>query len=240
MKALSRFALVVVLLVTTVGVASAAFTGPYVDTWVTVGGTNNPSGNTLYVQDSLSSCNDTQITYFQFSAQDIQTVSGATLVLTAASTQIGLGSSPQLSIYGVADFEPASLTGSNAPLTTGVTAIQTIGVPSGTVVGNKFTFGGADPGLRNYIQSQAGGTVSLALSFSSACDGNNSQMNFYSQRYNTDTSRRPQLTVEGTKPNAVNLTETSAERVAWPLYVGLGALAVIVLGGVFLSRRKTA
>jgi len=240
MKIITRLAILVVLLVVTVGVASAAFTGPYVDTWVTLGGTNNPAGNTLFVQDSLGSCNDTQIAYLQFDATEIATVTSASLVLTNGDTRIGIDTAPQLSIYGVEDFSPAALTGSNAPSTTGLTPIQTVPFPSNTLQYQKFTFGGAHDGLRAYIQSQAGGVVTLALSFSSSCNGNNTQVNFYSQRHSVDVTRRPQLTVEGTKPTAVDLATTSAERVTWPMYAGLGALAVVLVAGLAVSRRRTA
>jgi len=239
MRTFSRLALVMVLLAATAGMASAAFTGPYVDTWVTVGGTNNPSGVTLYVQDSLSTCNDSQIAYLQFDASNIATVSSASLVLTAASTQIGLDTTPKLSIYGVADFDPATLTGTNAPLTTGLTAIQTVPVPPSTVAGSPFAFGGSDTALATYIGTQAGGVVTLALSFSADCNGTLSQMNFYSQRY-SNTAYRPQLTIEGTKPTAVDVSSTSAERTSLPLYAGLGAVALILVAGLAISRRRTA
>ena len=129
MKNISRLVLVTMLLAVTSGIASAAFTGPYVDTWVVVGGANNPSGKTLWVQDSLNTCNDSQIIYIQFDASQIQTVTGASLTLTATPDPIGVDTTPKLSLYGVADFDPATLTGSNAPTTAGLTPIQTLSVP---------------------------------------------------------------------------------------------------------------
>lgn len=245
MKALSRLALVVVLLVATAGVASADFTGPYVDTWVQLPSTSNPSNVTLYVQDSLSTCNDTQITYIQFDASNIATVSSASLVLFAGQTEIGLQSGPELSIYGVTDFNLA--TGAGAPTTAGLTPLQTINVPSTTVRFDPFTFGGSHTGLAGYIQTQANGatpqTVTLALSFSANCHGINSQLSFYSQRYSNATYH-PQLTIVGTKkdPNAVSLTTFSSDgsNLNWPLYIGLGALALIAAGGLVYSRRRAA
>lgn len=240
MKIFSRIALVAVMVAATAGIASAAFTGPYVDTWVVVGGANNPTGKTLWVQDSLNTCNDSQIIYFQFDASQFATVSGASLTLTSIPDPIGVDTTPKLSLYGVADFDPATLTGSNAPTTAGLTAIQTLNVPPATNNGDQFLFGGAHDGLRAYIQSQAGGVVTLALSFSADCNGINSQMAFYSQRYTTTPAYQPHLIVDGTKPNAVDLTTTSAERVTWPLYAGLGALAVVLAAGLAISRRRTA
>ena len=155
MKNISRLVLVTMLLAVTSGIASAAFTGPYVDTWVVVGGANNPSGKTLWVQDSLNTCNDSQIIYIQFDASQIQTVTGASLTLTATPDPIGVDTTPKLSLYGVADFDPATLTGSNAPTTAGLTPIQTLSVPPTTNNGALFTFGGAHDGLRAYVQSQA-------------------------------------------------------------------------------------
>lgn len=246
MKTYSRIALIAVLLVTTAGVASAAFTGPFYDTWVQLTSPdNNPSGNTLRVEGSLGSCNDSQVTYFQFDASEFQTVSGATLVVTAAGTAIQLESTPQLSLFGVTDFNPATLNGTNMPVTDELEPIQTLPVPppvppATSLVGTQFTFGGSNSGLKDYIQTQVGGTVTLALAFSGQCSAVSSAVTFYSQEYSTNVSYRPQLTIEGTKPTAVDLATTSAERVTWPMYAGLGALAVVLAAGLAISRRRTA
>ncbi len=246
MKTYCRIALIAVLLVTTAGVASAAFTGPFYDTWVQLTSPdNNPSGNTLRVEGSLGSCNDSQVTYFQFDASEFQTVSSATLVVTAAGTAIQLESEPQLSLFGVADFNPATLNGTNMPVTDALEPIQTIPVPAPvppatSLLGTKFTFGGSDPELKNYIQTQAGGTVTLALAFSGQCSAVSSALTFYSQEYSTNVTYRPQLTIEGTKPNAVTVATSSAETVTWPLYAGLGAVALVVIAGLAVSRRRTA
>jgi hypothetical protein len=250
MKFITRFALVIALLAVTVGVASAAFNGPYYDVYVNVGGTVQPSQIVLYVQDSTPTCTDTQVTYFQFDASNIKTVSTASLELTVGGTKISVSDGAaltQLSIYGVNDFVQGSLTGTNAPLTTGLTPIQTLALPANLAQYDKVSFSGSN--LADYIQSQTptglngvpgDGTVTLALSFSANCGAQNSQLNFYSQEYTTDTTRQPQLVVTGTKPNSVEVSQASAQRTAWPLYAGLGTIALFVVAGVVISRRRTA
>lgn len=242
MKLITRLVLVLVLLLSAVGVASAAFTGPMYDTYVQVGGSNFPTAAQMLVQDSTGSCTDTQVIYLQFDASNIGTVSSASLVLTHGQTLIGIDTNPVLTLYGVADFDPATLTGSNAPVPSTGQVIQNLTIPSTTTAGTKITFGGADSGLANYIQSQANGdnVVSLALSFSASCNPVNSQLNFYTSEYNTTPANRPQLTVNGTTPTAVEMSKAEAQPVSWPLYAGLGAVALVVVAGVVLTRRRTA
>jgi hypothetical protein len=242
MKHVTRLTLVLVLLVLTFGVASAAFTGPFYDTYVIIGSTNTPTAPQVIVADSTASCTDTWIAYFQFDASAIGTASSASLVLTHGNTLVGLGSNPTLTLYGTADFDQATLNGTNNPPTGGATVIQSQPIPSGTVAGTKLTWGGSDPGLRNYIQTQANtdNVVTLALSFSANCDQVNSQVNFYSSEYNTTPANRPQLTVEGTTPTAVDMSSASAQQTSWPFYVGLGAVALVVVAGLAISRRRTA
>lgn len=51
----------------------------------------------------------------------------------------------------------------------------------------------------------------------------------------------PQLTITAVGPNAVTLTDSSAQQTnSLPLYAGLGALALVAAVGVGLSRRRTA
>jgi hypothetical protein len=52
---------------------------------------------------------------------------------------------------------------------------------------------------------------------------------------------RPSLQIaDSGQPLAVDMSNASAERVSWPLYAGLGALGLIVVAGVAVTRRKTA
>lgn len=242
MKHLSYVVLVFVLLAVTVGAASAAFTGPYYDTYVILGsgGTNNPTAPQVVVADSTGTCNDTWIGYFQFDASGIGTVSSASLVLTHGGTLNGLANNPTLTLYGVADFDPATLGPTNAPTTSGADVIENKVIASATTSGTKLTWGGSDPELKNYIQRQADtdNVVTLAMSFSANCS-TTSQVNFYSQEFSTAGSR-PVLTIEGTNPNSVEVSTASAQRTAWPLYAGLGAVALFVVAGVVISRRRTA
>jgi hypothetical protein len=248
MKTSTCLILAVVLILAGVGVVSADFSGPFYDTYVTLGsaGANNPTAISMFVQDSTGVCTDTQIAYIQFSAGTIGTVTSASLVLTEGATAIGLdgATAPMLTLYGVADFDQASLSSTNAPKTTdsGVVVIQSQSMPSSAVArGTKLTWGGSDPGLMNYIQSQINGdkVVTLAMSFSANCNSVNSQMNFFTQDYNTDLTFRPVLNIAAT-PSAVTMSTFQAANPAanWPLITGLGALVALAAGGVLFYRKR--
>ena len=236
------------LLLAAAGAASADFSGPFYDTYVTVGGANNPAAVSMFTQDSTGACTDTQIAYIQFSASTIGAMTSASLVLTEGATAIGLDGAtpPTLSLYGVADFDPATLNGTNAPKTTdpGAVWIQSKPMPASAVArGNKLTWGGSDSGLMNYIQTQINTdkVVTLAMSFSANCNSNNSQMNFFSQEYSVDTTFRPVLDIKATTTAVTLSTFRPADpTVNWPLIVGLGALAAVAIGGLTVTRRRAA
>lgn len=239
-------------MVTTVGAASAAFTGPFHDTWVQQNGVNNAAATGINVQDSTAACTDTQIGYFQFDVSNIGKVNSAILELTHAPTAIGIATNTTaLTLYGVPDFDPATLDGSNDPLPSplpdplpaGVQVIQTKTFATVPRLDTKLRFGDTDAYLAQYIQSQANrdGVVTLALSFSAGCNGNNSQLIFFSQDYSANAARRPQLTVEFSNPTGVDMRTAAAQQPAsWPLYAGLAAVALFVVAGVVISRRRTA
>lgn len=246
MKIWYRALMVAMLLLSVVGIASANFTGPYYDTYIIVNGASFPVGPNLAIQDSTSSCNDSYVSFIQFDASNILTVDTATLRFTVGGTPAGLNNNPTLTLYGVADFDPATLNGTNYPKPSAGLVIQNIVIPAGAVAGYQVTYGVGDSALADYIESEANGalpqTVTLALSFSASCFTNTS-LSFYSQEGGT-AAQDPALDVTGTKkdPNAVALSAFSADdsKVTWPLYAGLGALGVIAAVAVGLSRRRAA
>lgn len=245
MKHWYRVLVLALLVFSIAGVASADFTGPFIDTYIitnTAG--NNPSAPNLPVQDQTANCNDNYISYVQFDASTIKTVNSASLKFTQGGTPAGLNNGPTLSLYGVADFDPATLSGATGgfPVPGSGTLIQSIVVPSSVPAGYTVTWGDADPGLANYIQSQADGDnkVTLAMSFSANCFSQWSNIAFYSQEGGT-AAQDPVLNIKGTsEPNAVSMSSASAERTSWPLYAGLAAVALVVVAGVMMSRRRTA
>jgi hypothetical protein len=254
MKTLVCLTLVLVIMLAAAGTASADFSGPFYDTWVQVGGANNPTSG-IWVQDSTGNCTDTQIAYIQFAANTIGTVTSASLTLTEGSTEIGLDNidvngvpfHPTLSLYGVADFDPDTLSGTNAPRTTapGVVKIQSILLTgSAFAKGNKLVWGGADTGLMDYVQAQARADkiVTLAMSFSANCNPSNSQITLFHQEYTVDPSFRPVLDIKASAPTAVTMSTFRATdpAVNWPLIAGLGALAAVVIGGLAVARRRAA
>lgn len=50
----------------------------------------------------------------------------------------------------------------------------------------------------------------------------------------------PVLQLTDTPPLAVDVSSASAQSTSWPLYAGLGAVALFVVAGVVISRRRTA
>lgn len=253
MKPIARLMITLVVLFSLFSVASATYTpSDLYDTYTSepsssdADGSNNPTAPQLKVSDQLemggTACIDSEVTYFVFDASNIGTATSASLVLTHGATLNGLASNPVLSLYGVADFNKDTLNGLNNPHPGLADLIQNMPIPSTTAAYSTIIFGGADSALAEYIQEQVDAkdyTITLALSFSANC-ATVTQVNFFSLDYTTDQSRRPQLTIEGTTPTAVNMTTTSAERTSLPLYAGLGAVALIVVAGLAISRRRTA
>jgi hypothetical protein len=255
MKFFARCALVVVLLVVSVGVASATYSS-YYDAWVTVGTAGKSELGTLQIRDSQSTCNDSDITYFRIDGANFQSVTSASLVLTVAGTRIGIAAAAPwtvLSLYGVPDITQATLDGTTAPVTnnpplTPLQSINLVGDTGGSLTtGTKLTFGGSNPALLDYIKNQttvagSDGIVTLALSFSGGC-ATTTTMTIYSSRWTANSSYQPALAIEGTKkdPNAVEVSTASAQQNnSWPLYAGLAAVALFVVAGVVISRRRTA
>lgn len=244
MKRWTHVLFVAMLLAAFSGVASANFTGPYYDTWIDKNVTGHyPTLPVLPVLDQGSSCNDDYIAYIQFDVSNILTVDSASLTLTQVDTPVGLNYGPTLTLYGVADFNSATLSGKSYPVPSAGTVIQSIALPTSLPAGYTVTWGGAsNAGLKNYIQQQADGdnVVTLAMSFSLDCFDVSSNIAFSSQ----EGAHPPVLTIAGTKvdPNAISLSTFSADdsKVTWPLYAGLGALALIVAGGLAISRRRAA
>lgn len=242
MKKLSRPVLALAILIATFSMSSAAFTAPLSDLYVDeIDGLAYNTGQ-LLVQDQTAACAGKQFAYFQFDGTNIATVTSASLILTHGATLNGIDSNPVLSLYEVPYYNPATIDGSNNPEPSGE-RLASVTIPSDTTQGTKITFEG--DALERSIQAQANTgnhIVSFALSFSSSCHTLVTQVNFYSTDYTQDVTRRPALTVEGTKkiPNAVDMGKASAEPVSWPLYAGLGVAALFVVAGVVITRRRTA
>lgn len=242
MRSYFRLALVLVILLTTFGAASAQTPGTLIDTWLdeTVG-TNNPTSPQLLVMDQTNSCaTEIQYVYFQFSVSQFQTVNSVSLQLTHASTIAGVENSPALSLYGTNDVDLAAMTPANNPTPSG-TPLASVTIPPSTSALTKITF--SSPELTQYVQQQANGdnTVTLIMSFSGNCSAITTQLNFYSMDYTGDATRKPALTVLGT-PLAVSLSNAEAQQQpnAWPFYAGIAAVALLVVAGVTISRRRTA
>lgn len=236
-----------VVFVLMVSTASAALvTPPNHDTYVTISPASSAgqhdSEQILVVEDSLSTCNDTRIVYLRFQVDGIEAVTSAQLQLTPGGGPIFNTAGATLTLYDVADYNVATLSGSNYPSPASGTVIQSLTGPF--TAGSAVTFSDANLATRLQVAADGDNVLTLALSFSAGCNPlGTSIVSFYSTEV-SPANPSPILTVEGTsEPNAVAISTFTTDNAAptWPLYAGLGALALIAAAaGVAWSRRRAA
>jgi hypothetical protein len=58
--------------------------------------------------------------------------------------------------------------------------------------------------------------------------------------YSKDQTAAPVPNLQMLNPTAVDMASASAQRSSLPLYLGLAALAGVVVAGVVISKRRTA
>lgn len=115
-------------------------------------------------------------------------------------------------------------------------AIQSVNLPNPVTDGFPIVFDNA--ALASYLDEQAAGDgkASFAVRFTT-CASTSTQR--FADKEPTGSVGAPILELFGT--NAVTLTDASAQQTnSLPLYVGLGALALVAVAGVGMSRRRTA
>ena len=91
--------------------------------------------------------------------------------------------------------------------------------------------------LADYLDARKGGYAALAV-IVSECSAGNPAVQFASS--STATGAPPSLTFDA--PTAVTMStfQTADPAVNWPLIVGLGALAAVLIGGLAVTRRRAA
>lgn len=158
-------------------------------------------------------------------------VNNAVLTLTTASgTSNAVGQT--VTLYQLVDNwdESATWTGR---LTLGP-VLENHVLPASLPAGTKVKF--EDASITTYINQEISGgdgAVSFALAFTTCGPG--SQQEFEDSEGGAAVSPRLEA------PNAVTLREMSAQQTnSLPLYAGLGALALVAVVGVGLSRRRMA
>lgn len=229
------------LIVITAAVAFAAYL-PSDDAYVRAGAaadTNYGDQSVLSLYGSTAACTLTDWSYMKF---DLSAVTGeigrATLALTVAAAPSSIQAGTTVTLYEVAadGWTESTVTASLAPALGPI--IQAL--PAPTANGQIVTFGdasGASP-LSDYLRAQALGDkyASVALVLTGTCGAQSSAVRFASTEHASIAA--PSLSLY--TPTAVTLATSSAETVTWPLYAGLGAVALVVIAGLAVSRRRTA
>lgn len=206
------------------------------DAWIDSSAT---SYNTafLHVRSSVSgsNCSVTTTSYLKFDLTDVATAVG-TVNLTLEYTYVNLGGgNTTLTMLPVTDDSWTETTVGTIKPAPGATVLSTLQFPPAPAAGDKVTFP-STPELVNFFNQEATGDnfASIALRIT-GCTAGAPEVRFASAE---NAGNEPSLDLLG--PNSVSLSQTSAERVTWPLYAGLSAVALFIVAGVAISRRRTA
>lgn len=179
------------------------------------------------------SCTPTGYIYLKWSLTGYtEHVTGAVLTLTtAAFSSNAIGET--VTLYRLADNWDASATWNNR-LTPGA-VIQTLVLPLSLAKGTRVTF--SDSNITTYLNEEidkADGFVSFALAFTSC--------KLASSQEFEDSEGGALVSPFLEAPTAVALSSFAAGKSTptWPLYAGLGTVALVVIAGLAVSRRRTA
>ncbi len=168
-----------------------------------------------------------------------------TLYVESIDTPAGptLPAGVQLSLYEIADagdgWVETSINSGNAPALGAL--IESQSVPA---VGQLVVFGSAN--LLNYLKTQTNNIASFGIALTApagtSCGELDAVVRFYSRDATVADAQKPYLELRtDAPPNSVTLTDSSAQQTnSLPLYAGLGALALIAVAGVGVSRRRMA
>ncbi len=232
--------LAILTLVTIVGIVSttsvlAAGSGPpAMDAWTDINQPTTPQNTVnLWVRGSTSACTPTNRTYLKWDVTGItKTITDASMTLVINGLSGNFPNPHQIILYQVTNdaWDEATLIWNNQPAIGA--AIQTITVTAvGQVMFN-------DPALAAYVDAQAKGDgfASFAIDMTGDCTAGSTGVRFDSK--DTTTGTKPYLSLSA---NAVEMSTASAQQNnSLPLYAGLAAVALIVVAGVTISRRRTA
>lgn len=200
--------------------------------------TTNYNDAYLLVRGDTMSCTQTQIVYLKWNLADVADPSRAQYagIQLRANFVSGAVSQTQVTMYQVSDdsWSEGTVIFNGRPALGPVLDAKTITAAS-TVTFNA-------PAILDFFKQQANGddVATVALAMTGNCSAGATTVRFDSSEPAAG-GVAPTLDLRtAPPPNAVDMSGASAERVAWPLYAGLGALGVIVGLGIFMTRRKLA
>jgi hypothetical protein len=233
--------LAILTIVTVLGVfstASALAAGsgpPAADAWTDINAADTVNNTVnLWARGSTTACTVTNRTYLRWDVSGLtSTVGTATMTLQINALSGDFTTPRSVSLYQVLtdSWTESLLTWNNQPAIG--TLIQTVGV---SATGQMTFNAGA---LATYVDAQAkgDGQASFAIQMTGDCTAGSAGVRMDSKETSTGTA--PQLVLYS--PNAVDMSTASAQQqTSWPLYAGLGAVALFVVAGVVISRRRTA
>jgi len=233
--------LAIVLCLGMISIATAA-TGPAaVDMYTNINAADTAYGqtdpNNLWITLSNTpggDCTVTRITNLQWNLANLagQTLGTASITLTRNGAT---SNAPNyvVGLYQLADNWTDASNWNTAPQPGAQIETKPFPTSNGaTVVFNSTA-------LVQYLQSQINGdgVASFAVRLVSSTGTCSAVV---SSVFNSSSMATGQPTLAAGTPTAVDMTTASAERTSWPLYAGLAAVALVVVAGVMMSRRRTA
>lgn len=216
------------------GVLAAGSGPPAQDGWVDI---NAPTviNNTvnLWARGSTTACTPTNRTYLKWDLTGVtSTIANATITLNINGLSGDFPNPHNITLYQVTNdaWDETTLTWNNSPTIGSAIQTQTV-----TVVGQVIF---NDPLLAAFLDAQAKGdhVASFAIDMTGNCTAGSVGARFDSKE--ATTGAKPNLSISN--PNAVDMSTASAQQSSWLLYAGLAAVALVVVAGVTISRRKTA
>jgi hypothetical protein len=207
--------------------------------------TTTSNTNRLALKASVpdgSTCSPQMISYLKFDLGDVlagETVSVANLVLSVENADLTGSITMAIKASDTTDWLESGTAGDpklptwNNPLALGATVYATAqSAASGTI-----TFTSSE--LASYLNGKKGGLVTLAIVPQLPCTGFNPFQNFRSKEYSSGVAT-PTLTINPSTAISLSTFRAADPATNWPLIVGLGALAAVVIGGLAVARRRAA
>jgi hypothetical protein len=227
------------------------------DTYISGGSPETAYGNDATLWASLSGnasnvCSWTRTTYLQWDLSSIADPNQIGWVgINLARSASGTTSNPNayvVALYEAGDDWSESSTWNTIPNPQSPPGTRILTKPFPTANGAALTFTSDEAiRLRDYAREQANtanNLMSLAIRLEdpdNVCPTGVTTLIMNSSESTAGAPASLDIRTAGPPPNAVDMSTASAETAAsWPLYAGLAAVALFVVAGVVISKRRTA